>query len=64
MRTYQVWLRGMSKFIELEAADVELVTSSEIAYWNFWLTNPEGAEVNVTVAAFPFNEVAYIVSVK
>ena len=61
MKTYQVWMKGTTKCIELQAEDVDLDSNEGNAYWNFTAGN--GSEDSVTVGAFPFAAVEYIVSV-
>jgi hypothetical protein len=61
MRTYQVWIEGMSKCIEVQAKDVNLEGEEANAFWNFIAEDSTGD--NVTVSAFPFANVDYIVSV-
>jgi hypothetical protein len=47
--------------VTVEAEDVELDTAGEptTAFWNFLMP---GKDASVTVAAFPFTDVAYITS--
>lgn len=59
---YQVWLKGMSKMVLVTAEDVDLNGYEEgsgrpgnTAYWNF-------TDGDFTVAAFPRENVEYIVS--
>jgi hypothetical protein len=71
MRKYQVYLRGTGDpvhpamgIVELQAEDVNLdMADSSTAFWNF-TTKPEDGDDDdcITVAAFPFTEVHYIVS--
>lgn len=64
MRTYKVWMKGMDeKSIEVQADDVELDCVGECgdtAFWNFLRRAEE--EDDVTVAAFPFEQVVFISS--
>jgi hypothetical protein len=63
MRTYQVWLEGHNdKCIELQADDVDLEMEGDKAFWNFRATASDDGD-KVTVGAFPFDVVAYLVSV-
>jgi hypothetical protein len=62
MKTYQVWMKDTGgRCIEVEAEDVNLESEGTTAFWN--LVANDGGDV-VTVGAFPFNGVDYIVSVK
>ena len=60
MRRYQVWLKDASKYVEVQADDVELNDAGNAEYWNFIL-KIEDADT-VTVAAFPFANVDYVLS--
>ena len=59
MTMYQVWLNGLAQFIEVQADNVNTSSGGDegAVWWNFTIN--EGA---VTVAAFPFAGVAYIIS--
>lgn len=57
MRTYQVWLKGMERMIEIRADDVELDGDESRQYWNFI-----AGKDNTTVAVVPFHSAEYIVS--
>lgn len=62
LQTYQVWMTGMSKCVEVQAHDVDLDVDSDApqtAYWNFF----DSSEDQVTLHAFPYGKVEYIVSV-
>lgn len=63
MRKYQVLLKGNSRPVEVQAADVELNSTDSdplTAFWNF-LSDTDDDDA-VTVAAFPYANVEYIVS--
>jgi hypothetical protein len=66
LRTYQVWLKGeggaASKSVDVQADDVDLDVAgpddNPALFWNFQTGNDD----SVTVAAFPYLQVDYIVS--
>jgi hypothetical protein len=60
MRKYQVWLNGMDRFVELEADDLNVEATGGVAFWNFIIFGSNRDDV--TVAAFPFDGVAYVIS--
>jgi hypothetical protein len=59
MRMYQVWLKGMTRFVEVSAEDVNLDNSADVAYYNF--TVYKNDDISVTVALFPYEGVEYVV---
>jgi hypothetical protein len=65
MRSYQVLMKEVSnaRIVKVQADDVNLDSVGDedqpTLFWNF-LANVDGADV--TVAAFPFLDVAYITS--
>lgn len=69
MRKYAVQLRmdavatGPDRIVTVEAEDMELDTADgpTTAFWNFTAT-PEDEDDAVTVATFPFTDVAYVTS--
>lgn len=63
MRTYQVWMKGNGKMIEVKAGNFDLCIDSDkpdTAYWNF----SDNGEDGINLHAFPFADVGYIVSVE
>lgn len=60
MRTYSVWLKGMTQMIEVQADNVELERVEGAVFWNFVIDAYDND--SITVAAFPFEKVEYIVS--
>lgn len=64
MKTYQVWMKGMSKCVEVKAHDVGLEVDSDAPLTAFWNFMDDGGDDAVTLHAFPHADVAYIVSVE
>ena len=63
MRIYKVWVKSTfqtEKCVEVQADDVELDSNGDELFWNF-LDNSGGNDA-VTVAAFPFGNVEFLVS--
>jgi hypothetical protein len=61
VRKYQVLLRGSTQFVEIQADDVNLDSGPGAAFWNFLVSSD--SDDAVTVAAFPYTNADYIVSV-
>jgi hypothetical protein len=66
MRLYQVWLKSTSAYVDVRADDVNLDTAGDggaaVMFWNFLVRDEHDRDDDVTVAAFPFTDVSYVLS--